>query len=98
MADKSLPDNPQNDLGLGNKVFNQRIINRDGSINIKRKGLPLFSTFDNYNTLITMRWPKFWLIVLSVYLFTNILFACVYILLGIENLRGAETETVTTNS
>ena len=95
MADKNLPDDPQNDLGLGNRVFNQRIINRDGSINIKRKGLPLFSTFDNYNTLITMRWPKFWLIVLSVYIFTNILFAGIYILLGIENLRGADTETVT---
>jgi len=93
MAANNIPDDPQNDLGLGNKAVNQRIINRDGSINIKRKGLPYLSTFDNYNTLITMRWPKFWFIVIGVYLATNILFASIYMLLGIENLLGADSQS-----
>lgn len=93
MAISNILDNPQDDLGLGNKAIKQRIINRDGSINIKRKGLPLFSTFDNYNTLITMGWAKFWLIVIGVYLLTNILFATIYVSFGDNNLLGADTQT-----
>jgi inward rectifier potassium channel len=93
MSIKNTPDNPQDDLGLGNKAIKQRIINRDGSINIKRKGLPLFSTFDNYNTLITMGWTKFWVIVIGVYLLTNILFASIYVTIGSNNLLGADAQT-----
>lgn len=93
MSLKNLPDNPQNDLGLGNKAIKQRIINRDGSINIKRKGLPILNTSDNYNALITMRWPKFWFIVIGVYLLTNILFATIYVNIGDNNLLGADTQT-----
>ena len=93
MAVNNLPDNPQDDLGLGNKAVKQRIINRDGSINIKRKGLPYFNTFDNYNALISMKWPKFWFIVIGSYLMTNILFASIYVSLGIDNLLGADTQS-----
>jgi inward rectifier potassium channel len=93
MPAKNINDDPQNDLGLGNRPVTQRIINRDGSINIKRRGLPYLSTFDNYNTLITMPWPKFWFIVIGAYLLTNILFATIYVLLGIHNLLGSDTET-----
>jgi inward rectifier potassium channel len=93
MAVTNLPDNPQNDLGLGNKAVKQRIINRDGSINIKRKGIPYLSTFDNYNSLITMRWGKFWFIVIGAYLLTNIIFATIYVTLGIDNLLGADMQS-----
>jgi len=93
MAFKNIPDNPQDDLGLGNKAIKQRVINRDGSINIKRKGLPFLSTFDNYNALITMRWTKFWFIVIGVYLLTNILFAAIYVNIGSDNLLGADSQT-----
>ena len=93
MSIKNTTDNPQDDLGLGNKAIKQRIINRDGSINIKRKGLPLFSTFYNYNTLITMGWAKFWVIVIGVYLLTNILFAGIYVNIGSDNLLGADAQT-----
>jgi len=93
MAFKNIPDNPQDDLGLGNKAIKQRVINRDGSINIKRKGLPFLSTFDNYNALITMRWTKFWFIVIGVYLLTNILFAAIYVSMGTDNLLGADSQT-----
>lgn len=93
MTASNIPDNPQNDLGLGNKAVKQRIINRDGSINIKRKGIPYLSTFDNYNSLITMRWGKFWFIVIGAYLLTNMLFASIYMSMGIQNLLGSDTQS-----
>ncbi|WP_345955451.1 ion channel [Mucilaginibacter sp. PAMB04168] len=85
--------NPEDDLGFGRQAVAQRVINRDGSVNVNRKGLPLLSTTDTYNHLISMSWTKFWLVVLSGYLVTNIVFAFIYNLAGIENLHGADGKT-----
>ncbi|MGB4776229.1 MAG: ion channel, partial [Daejeonella sp.] len=81
-----------NDLGFGNKatINNQRMLNRDGSSNIKRKGLPFLRTTDAYNALITMSWAKFMLLILIAYLLINTLFAWFYVAIGIEYLNGAE--------
>jgi inward rectifier potassium channel len=90
MAIEKKTINPEDDLGFGNQAVSQRVLNRDGSINVIRKGLPFFNTIDNYNSLITMPWPKFWLLVIGVYLTTNIIFACIYLLIGIQYLNGAD--------
>ena len=68
--------NPEDDLGFGTQpvIKSQRLINQDGSVNVKRKGLSPFSTSNNYHTLITMAWGKFWAMVLSGYLAVNIIF------------------------
>jgi inward rectifier potassium channel len=83
--------NPENDLGFGPQpvMKNQPLLNKDGSVNIKRKGLATFNTADTYHTLITMSWPKFWLVVLSGYLITNLIFASIYVMIGSESLDGA---------
>ncbi len=80
----------QDDLGLGLQpvVKNQRVINRNGTANILRTGTPFFRTADTYNALITMPWSAFTLLVFSVYIGINILFAFAYLGLGIENLDG----------
>lgn len=79
------------DLGFGLQPVSgkQRLINADGSSNVKRIGLPLFRTADTYNWLISMSWKKFLLVVFIVYLLVNLLFASLYISLGIEHLQGA---------
>ncbi|QJD97628.1 ion transporter [Mucilaginibacter robiniae] len=97
MSIKKQAVNPQDDLGFGTQAVSQRVINRDGSINVNRRGLPLFSTIDNYNTLITMSWKKFWLIVIGSYLSTNLIFACFYLILGVENLNGADGNSPVTH-
>ena len=83
--------NPEDDLGFGTQAVlkSQRLINQDGSINVKRKGLPFFNTSNNYHTLITMSWGKFWLIVLTGYLIANIIFAGIYVSLGPGTLDGS---------
>ena len=79
-----------NDLGFGVKasVNDQPIMNRDGSTNIKRKGLPIFRYADTYNSLITMSWSKFLFLILIAYLVINTLFAYLYMLIGINHLNG----------
>jgi inward rectifier potassium channel len=84
--------NPEDDLGFGTQpvLKNQPLIRQDGSVNVKRKGLPFYNTADNYHKLITMSWSKFWLIVLCGYLTINTIFACIYLFIGVKNLNGAE--------
>ncbi len=78
----------QDDLGLGLQpvLHNQRVINRDGSANIRRLGMPFFRTADMYNALIDMGWINFNLLIFAAYVLLNILFAFVYLAFGIENL------------
>ncbi len=80
----------QDDLGLGLQpaVQNQRTINRDGTSNSRRIGLPFFRTADMYNSLINISWTMFNLLVFAAYLLINIFFALVYLLIGIKNLDG----------
>ena len=81
------------DLGLGNKIFekNIRLINRDGSFNIKRKGLPFFESFSIYQWLISMSWIKFCGLIFSGYLVVNLFFATLYFIGGEANFEGIET-------
>jgi inward rectifier potassium channel len=87
--------NPEDDLGFGLQpvIKNQPLINKDGSPNVKRIGLPFFNTANNYHTLITMSWTKFWLLVLSCYSVVNIIFAVIYISLGTDSLNGTLGDT-----
>lgn len=95
MGFKKIKFNPENDLGLGTQAVtkNQRMFNHDGSINIKRKGLPRFNTANNYHTLITMSWKSFWALILGGYLIVNLLFSGIYLALGVENLVGSQGHT-----
>jgi len=68
-----------------------RTINHDGSFNVRRRGLR-FSDLNMYLQLIDTTWPRFLLVILLVFFSINMLFAGVYMLLGIENLQGAEKE------
>jgi inward rectifier potassium channel len=82
--------NPEDDLGFGPQpvIKNQPLMNKDGTPNVKRVGLPFFNTSNNYHNLITMSWRKFWLLVVCGYLIINIFFAFIYMLCGPGSLDG----------
>lgn len=84
-----------NDLGLGTKgtAGNFRSLNKDGTFNVTKTNVPLLDRFNFFHSLITMPWLKFFLIVLTGYLFANLLFATVYMLIGMEHLTGTSGET-----
>lgn len=83
--------NPEDDLGFGSQpvIKNQPLVNKDGSPNVRRVGLPFFNTANNYHTLITMSWTKFWLLVLGCYLTINLIFATIYFFIGPDGLSGS---------
>jgi inward rectifier potassium channel len=78
------------DPGLGEKYFRhtKRIINKDGSFNIKKTGGG-FSSINAYHYLINTSWLKFLLLVFAGFISVNLFFALLYQVAGIENLTNA---------
>jgi inward rectifier potassium channel len=81
---------PGEDIGLDHvgQKGRQRSINPDGSYNLERKTGRLFGNFFLFNWLITTSWTHYSIVLVSVYLISNIGFGSLYYLLGSENLYG----------
>jgi inward rectifier potassium channel len=79
------------DLGFGSVVAQQsrrRLVNRDGSFNVVRDGLPFWSSLSLYHAALDLSWPGFLLVAGSGYLLINALFAGLYLLCGTGSLQG----------
>lgn len=76
--------------GLSNRVVarNARTLRPDGTFNVKRRGLPWFRLYDIYQSLITMSWFKFFILVITAFLLINTFFATLYFEIGIRELTG----------
>ena len=75
----------QDDLGLGLKQGPGRSVNKDGTFNVRRKGMPLVRSYELYHRLITMGGFRFLLLLLLGFLIANALFASVYLGIGMEH-------------
>ena len=69
----------------------RRTINADGSFNVKRTGLR-WRDANPYLMLIDTTWPRFLLVVMLGLLAVNFIFASLYLTIGIENLKGLESD------
>lgn len=80
------------DLGFGEAVArdpNRRLLNRDGTFNSGRHGLPRLRSVPLYEHLATISWGRFYLLALIGYFTLDVLFAFVYLALGPGALHGA---------
>jgi inward rectifier potassium channel len=88
-----LPVEEPKDLGFGSVIGGaneKRLLNRDGTFNPRRVGLPLLRSLSFYHYLLTISWPKFLAIVVSRYIGANTTFALLYLACGTNSLSGAE--------
>lgn len=69
-----------------------RLINKDGSINVRKTGMPFWERISLFHTLIRMKWPKFLLVVFLFYAIINSVFAIIYVVIGVEHLKGISIE------
>ncbi len=87
------PAEDSRDLGFGARVAQQtrnRFLNRDGSFNVRREGLPFLRSLSAYHALLTISWPRFFLLSALGYFATNAVFAVAYLLCGPEALNGSK--------
>jgi inward rectifier potassium channel len=73
------------DLGLGLKAGPTRSVNKNGTFNVRRIGLPGFRPYEFYHHLITMGWAPFLGLLFLGFFLTNVLFALLYLLIGMEH-------------
>ncbi len=78
------------ELGFGTKNYQKtvRFLNKDGSVNIKRKGLKGFDNVDMYHWLITTSWTNLLIVILISYAITNTIFASIYYSMGFHHFGG----------
>jgi len=68
-----------------------RTINKDGSLNVQRRGLRSIAG-NAYLQLVNISWPRFWGLIAAAYLLANILFATGYHVLGPEALHASDRD------
>ena len=71
-----------------------RLLNRDGSFNVVRVGLPFYRTLSAYHALLTISWPRFFGLIALGYLLANVVFGGAYVLCGRGALAGATGRTL----
>jgi len=79
------------DLGFGSVVADEsrrRLLNRDGSFNVVRRGLGWRGALSLYHSLLTLSWPRFLLLVLAGYMTAHLVFAVLFTLCGPDSLTG----------
>ena len=83
------------DLGFGTQINDPdtRLLNRDGSFNVKREGGTFWSRLNLFNRLIVCSWGRFLWLIVAFYVTLNFIFAGIYELVGVENLQGADLST-----
>ncbi len=89
---QALSEQDLRDLGFGSVVSResrQRLVNRDGSFNVERRGLGFWSSFSLYHTLLTISWSHFFFIFVGWYFVANALFAVAYVACGPAALSGS---------
>lgn len=92
-----MPDSPQQkqldqDLGLGGKLSERsraRLLNRDGSFNVRRNSFGPFHPYNVYHTLLSLPVPRLLGLMAAGYFATNLVFAALYFLAGPDALAGA---------
>lgn len=72
----------------------QRLLNRDGTFNVRREGLRFWESLSAYHYLLTISWPKFFGFVIAGFLATNAFFAMLYMLAGEGALNGTHADTI----
>ena len=80
-------------FGTNASSYGGRLLNKDGTPNIKKSGVGFLERFSWYHTMLSMSLSKFFLIILFFYIFVNLLFTFIYLLIGVENLAGIRADT-----
>jgi inward rectifier potassium channel len=78
------------DTGFGANPDNYggRFVNRDGTYNVRKEGVPFVQRFSLYHSMLNMPTWKFYGTLFAFYLSVNFIFCCVYFLIGGNQFQG----------
>src|SRR6476661_3028156 len=84
-----------NDTGFGTNAnsYGGRFVNKDGSFNLQREGIPFWERFSIYQKMLSLSRWKFFLLILLFYIGINMLYTLGYLLIGLNELEGLAGRT-----
>ncbi len=79
-----------NDTGFASNTNDTggRFINKDGSYNLVKEGLPFFKRFSLFQDMLNLPLWKFITVIFIFYVAINIFFTVIYLLIGVDQLNG----------
>jgi len=75
--------------GFGSRASG-RFINKDGLPNVRRRGINVFNRLSWYHTMLNLSSFRFITYLVMMYILINLIFACIYYLIGVEHLTGID--------
>jgi inward rectifier potassium channel len=84
-----------NDTGFGASAtsYGGRFINKDGSFNLRKEGIPFFDRLSIFHTMLNMpRW-KFIMIIVVFFLIINLFYTLIYLIVGAQQFTGMLAQT-----
>jgi inward rectifier potassium channel len=96
-TDLQPPADEPRDLGFGSQVgqeHSKRLLNRDGSFNVQRQGLPRGASHSLYHALLALTWAQFLGLLVLGYLLVNVVFAVAYVACGPGALAGTAPDAM----
>lgn len=79
-----------NDTGFGTNAtsYGGRFINKDGTFNLRKEGLPVWQRFSIFHSMLNMpRW-KFGTIIIIFFITINLLYTLIYLSIGVNEFTG----------
>ncbi|PJJ74600.1 inward rectifier potassium channel [Thermoflavifilum aggregans] len=80
--------NPDTGFGSNPSSYGGRFLNKDGSYNLIKRGIPFFTRISVFQSLIAMPLWAFIGIIMLFFITINLLFALLYMALGTQHLNG----------
>ena len=75
--------------GFGSRALG-RFINKDGLPNVRRRGVNVLNRLSWYHTMLNLSSFRFITYLVVMYILINLVFACIYYLIGVEHLTGID--------
>ncbi len=78
------------DVGFGSDPTTEgaRLLNKDGTSNVQKDGISFLKRFSLFHTLINMNWVLFFGYLFLGFTIINVVFAFVYVVLGVDGING----------
>jgi len=84
-----------NTTGFGtiSSRYGGRLVNRDGTLNVRKSGINFLEKTSWYHTLIHLPAWKFYLLIFATFILINLFFGTIYYVIGTQNLGGLSATT-----
>ncbi|MDB5232763.1 MAG: Inward rectifier potassium channel kirbac3 [Chitinophagaceae bacterium] len=87
-------ENTETGFGTNSAYSGGRFFLKDGTPNMRIRGVSVFKRVSIYQSLLKLSLFKFLSVIVLLYLVVNLCFATIYYLIGLDNLGGMDSHTI----